>query len=499
MSRTPHFGKPRLIEIVFSYELCYAVAFISDLSPPQWKDFLEFGNDEPDTIVADRIKEQAPNQCCTLIYTSGTTGNPKGVMLSHDNMTWTARATINYVGLQMQSEIVVSYLPLSHVAAQVVDILGMMSAAGTVYFAQPDALKGSLGVTLREARPTVFLGVPRVWEKMQEKMLEFGRTLSGTKKKISRWAKGIGYRGSIAQMKGESVPWGWTLAHLLVFNRLKRTLGLDRCRMCVTAAAPITKETLDYFMSLTLPLLEVYGMSESSGPHTLSKTDKFCATSVGVTAPGFCTKLNNPDADGNGEVCMWSRNVFMGYLNDEKNTKESINPEGWLMSGDVGKEDSNGFIYITGRIKEILITAGGENVAPVPIEDHVKEALPCLSNAMLIGDKRKFLSILLTLKCELDEEGEPLDKLTPAAMEWLQENAGCGPEVTNVTQVCQLAEDATSPLSKAISAGLDRANQASVSRASRVQKWKILPKDFTLPGGELGEFFSAFQFLHCLL
>lgn len=137
-------------------------------------------------VLAARLKPQAPNHCCTLIYTSGTTGNPKGVMLSHDNLTWTAKATADFVGLRFAEEVIVSYLPLSHVAAQIVDIFGTIDACMEVYFAQPDALKGTLGETLREARPTVFLGVPRVWEKMMEKMVAFGRTLSSTKKKLGR-------------------------------------------------------------------------------------------------------------------------------------------------------------------------------------------------------------------------------------------------------------------------------------------------------------------------
>lgn len=206
---------------------------------------------------------------------------------------------------------------------------------------------------------------------------------------------------------------------------------------------------------------------------------------------------------------MNSRNVFMGYLNNMQNTSDSIDPDGWLRSGDIGKEDSDGFLYITGRIKEILITAGGENVAPVPIEDRVKVSLPVLSNCMLLGDKRKFLSILLTVRCQVDDEGAPKDELTEEALEWLREHDAAGPDT--VTKFCEAAKDPKSKIAKAIDAGIAQANEAAVSRATKIQKWVLLREDFSVSGGELGEclkvafwkisffvvlFFNAYFFVH---
>ena len=166
-------------------------------------------------------------------------------------------------------------------------------------------------------------------------------------------------------------------------------------------------------------------------------------------------------------------------------TAEALDAQGWLRSGDVGRLDADGFLFITGRIKELLITAGGENVAPVPIEDRVKECVPAVANAMLIGDKRKFLSILLTLKSELDEEGEPLDELTAAARDWIRDVAAC--ELRSVSEACEMAADPSSALARAITAGVKKANEVSTSRACCVHKWQLLPKDFSLVGGELGE------------
>ncbi|ELT97844.1 hypothetical protein CAPTEDRAFT_161718 [Capitella teleta] len=429
-----------------------------------------------------RIKAQAPNKCCTLIYTSGTTGNPKGVMLSHDNMTWTANVAGQTAKLLYGEEVALSYLPLSHIAAQMLDIYMPLFYGAVCYFAQPDALKGSLLATLKEVRPTLFFGVPRVWEKFQEGLIKMGRQNTGMKKKVAAWAKGVGLKGNMAIMNGRtSKPFGWTVANAMVFKKVQQGLGLDRCKYCLTGAAPITRETLDFFMSLNIPLLELYGMSESCGPHTISFPWKYNVTSVGVEFLGVSTKLANPDKDGEGEICMGGRHVFMGYLNMEDKTRETLDEDGWLHTGDIGRRDKNGFLYITGRIKELIITAGGENVAPVPVEDIVKEELPIVSNCMLIGDKKKFLSILLTLKTEVDSDTMlPLDQLTLEAQDWCRQR---GSKATTVSEILDSKDEA---VLRGIQEGIDRSNARSTSRAQKMQKWSILPKDFSIPGDELG-------------
>ncbi|XP_056628685.1 long-chain-fatty-acid--CoA ligase ACSBG2 isoform X1 [Triplophysa dalaica] len=453
-----------------------------------WAEFMELSRDEPDTQLDDIISSQKPNQCCTLIYTSGTTGQPKGVMLSHDNLTWTAFATSQDVGLtnaDKSQEIVVSYLPLSHIAAQMIDIWITMKVGGASYFAQPDALKGSLVNTLREVRPTAFMGVPRVWEKMQEKMKSVGAKSSTVRRKVASWAKDVGLQTNLNKIDPNGNmprnPLNYRLAKRLVFRKVRKALGLDRCRKCYTGAAPITKDTLEFFLSLDIPLLELYGMSESSGPHTVTLPDAFRLTSCGKVIPGCKTKIFSPDADGNGEICFWGRHVFMGYLNMPDKTEESVDADGWLHSGDLGKHDQNDFLFITGRIKELIITAGGENIPPVPIEDEVKEAVPLISNAMLIGDKRKFLSLLITIKCELNgETGLPVDELTPEAVEL------CRKLGSNSTRVSEIAGGRDRIVYAAIQEGINRVNEKSTSNAQRIQKWTVLDKDFSIPGGELG-------------
>ncbi|ESO92499.1 hypothetical protein LOTGIDRAFT_120433, partial [Lottia gigantea] len=348
------------------------VQYSGEIETPQdnlysWDDFMKLGDDLPDSALEERFKILAPNKCCTLIYTSGTTGKPKGVMLSHDNVTWTPVNAGPLGGLLFGVERLVSYLPLSHVAAQHLDIYLPIYFGATVFFAQPDALKGSLLTTLKEVRPTGFMGVPRVWEKMMDKLLEIGRNNKGLKLKIATWAKSIGLKGNKNKMN--NVPFGWTLANSLAFKRVKEGLGFDHCKIMFSGAAPITKETLEYFMSLDIMVDEVYGMSESSGPHSFSRPGCRRFGSVGSVSPGVFTRIDNPDEEGNGEILMYGRHVFMGYLQQEEKTKEVMTDEGWLRTGDIGRVDKDGFLFITGRIKEIIITAGGENIAPVPVED----------------------------------------------------------------------------------------------------------------------------------
>ncbi|XP_027764200.1 long-chain-fatty-acid--CoA ligase ACSBG2 [Empidonax traillii] len=418
--------------------------------------------------------------CCPCL--EGPSLTPLCVLFQ---LTWTALVAGRSIMLtdpKERQEQVISYLPLSHIAAQMSDIWSAMTFGVQVYFAQPDALKGSLVETMREVRPTAFLGVPRVWEKMEEKMKSVGMKSSALRRKVASWAKGVGLQTNLKRMNGYSeVPVNFRLAKHLVYRKVRKALGLDRCTKCYTGAAPITRETLEFFLSLNIPVLELYGMSESSGPHTISLPHAFKLTSCGKALPGCQTLIHKPDRDGTGEICFSGRHIFMGYLNMEDKTKEAIDEDGWLHSGDLGKHDKDGFLYITGRIKELIITAGGENIPPVPIEDAVKNAVPIISNAMLVGDKAKFLAMLLTLKCKVDAEtGEPGDELSPEALEYCQK---LGSKATKVSEIISSKDKA---IYAAIQKGITAVNEGATSNAQKVQKWVLLEKDFSLFGGELG-------------
>jgi long-subunit acyl-CoA synthetase (AMP-forming) len=211
-----------------------------------WAQLMKLGEEVPEADLQGRIDGQKPDDVCTLIYTSGTTGQPKAVMITHDNITWTADAALKVIGVEA-GECVLSYLPLSHIAEQAVSIHGPMNAGLTTYFAES---MDALGDNLREVRPHIFLGVPRVWEKIQAKITEAGAQNSGLKKKIAAWARKVGLRGGFAEQKGQSKPLFFGLADKLVFSKVRARLGLDRCRIQITSVAPIGRDILEFFLSL---------------------------------------------------------------------------------------------------------------------------------------------------------------------------------------------------------------------------------------------------------
>ncbi|CAI5710147.1 unnamed protein product [Peronospora destructor] len=445
-----------------------------------FEDFIELGKDIKDETLKDAMDSQKPGNCCTLIYTSGTTGDPKAVMISHDNVVFTIMSVIGmferHFNHTMNSEDrLVSYLPMSHVAAQMIDIWLPICGGIQVYFAQPDALKGSLGVTLKEVRPTFFFGVPRVWEKIAEKMWSISAQTTGIKKRIAGWAMSKAAQKMALAQYGNSggAPCGFGIANAVVLMRVKEALGLDQCIGSFSGAAPISREVIEYFGSLDLPVYEFFGQSETCGPQTCSMQGYWKIGTCGLTIDGLETKTV-PDTD---ELIFSGRNIMMGYLKSEQQTKDTIDEEGWLHSGDCGKIDEDGFMTITGRIKELIITAGGENVPPVIIEDTVKEELPLLSNVMIVGDRRKFLAALFTLRVTADMEGHPTDTLDDKALSILKE---IGSSATTVSEA-----RADEKVKAYLDAGLKRANAHATSRAQNVGKYAVLEHDFSINGNEL--------------
>ena len=449
-----------------------------------WDDFLKLGAAIPDSTVTERCESIRPGNCSTLIYTSGTTGPPKAVMISHDNITWVvANMGDHYMSLNHKDRLI-SYLPLSHIAAQLIDIHVPVYLGACTYFCQPDALKGTLTVTMRDVKPTVFFGVPRVWEKIQERIVGIGREITGIKKVISTWAKSVALQKRINEQTGCSgaVPWSYGCASSML-SKITVLLGLDQCKGCFTAAAPIAPETLKYFASINLPVYEVFGQSECTGPHTVSFKGEWKIGACGRPMVGTESMI----VPSNGELCYRGRHIFMGYMYMEQQTAETIDKDGYLHSGDVAEFDDctkagltgpSGFMRITGRIKELIITAGGENVPPVLIENEMKAAMVALSNVMVIGDKRKYLSMIVSLKCEVDLETMiPTDKLS-------------GDSLFVASQIGSSAKTVTEAMAdplwkKYIDDGMKVANSKTTSSAQIVQKWKLLAVDFSEKGLEL--------------
>jgi len=445
-----------------------------------WKDLMREGKEEEEDELEARLRGLAVNRCSTLVYTSGTTGNPKGVMLSHDNIIWTCKLAIKNFNIQKGMRIL-SYLPLSHVAGQMIDIHAPIVVQGTTFFADKNVMKGSLVDNLGWAKPTVFMGVPRVWEKIMEKMKEKAKDVKGLKKKISTKGKKVGLKCNTEDKETTL----YRIFQKILFSKIKMALGLDQCDLFLSGAAPITAETMNYFMSLDIKINELYGMSESTGYHTGNTPDKMKLFTVGhLGCPSKRSKLdraNNDEVTDDKELMMWGRHIMMGYAYREDATRKDMTEDGWLRTGDLADIDTEGFHRIVGREKDLIITAGGENIAPQPIHEHVASRLPVISQVLLLGDKQKFVSTFLTLAVNVDPDTmEPSDDLTPAAVDW------CRSIGSNASTVQDILKGPDSKVMKGIQAGIDAANKEAVSNAQRIQKWMIIPRDFSIPGGEIG-------------
>jgi long-chain acyl-CoA synthetase len=383
-----------------------------------------------------------------MIYTSGTTGPPKGVMLSHANLAWTSQTLLDMGGRRVD-DVSLSYLPLSHIAEQMCTIHMPATSGATVYFAEaldkvPDNLK--------DARPTVFFGVPRIWEKFHAVLAGKLTEATGAKKRLVEWARNVCSQVNAHRFRGEPLPKAlelqYRLADRLVISKIKQALGFDRVQELFSGAAPIAPDVLEFFASLDLPIKEIYGQSEDTGPTSCNLPGKTKLGTVGPPIPGIEVKIAE-----DGEILVRGPHVFVGYYKEPEATAESLK-DGWLCSGDLGRFDTQGFLTITGRKKEIIITAGGKNIAPKNIEAMIKQS-PIVGEAVVIGDRRKYLTALVTL----DEAAAR--KLVPAG------------DLTKATEI-----------RAAIQTTIDEANQ-QLARVEQIKKFIVLPKPFGIDTGEL--------------
>ncbi len=418
-----------------------------------WQQLLELGAQVPEEELRRGIDAQKPDDLCTLIYTSGTTGPPKAVMLSHHNVTWTAQRVVEAYHVNDHYDLI-SYLPLSHIAEQVVSLHGPMAVGGCSWFAESIE---KLGENLREVRPHFFFAVPRVWEKMQAAIQAAGAQNTGLKKKIAAWARGVGLAGGRAEQEGRPKPIFYPVAHQLVFSKVREKLGLDRARVCSTSTAPISVETLEFFASLGIPLLEVYGMSECTGPATFSLPNIYRYGKVGRAIEG--TEVVTAE---DGEVLMRGPHVFLGYFKNEEATRETVDDEGWIHSGDIGEIDTDGFLKITDRKKELIITSGGKNIAPAIIEGKLRQ-IPAISQAVVIGDRRHYLAALVTL--------DPTRAADQAKA------AGSPASIPEALATCPIFRQY---LEKQIE-GVN----ATLARYEQIKKFVILPRELSIDEGEL--------------
>lgn len=444
------------------------------------------------SVYAERLRAIRETDVCSIIYTSGTTGDPKGCMLTHRNFTWTSESVLRTFPYLGRKERVVSYLPLSHVAAQLLDIHCCTRLGSVVHFTNANALRnGTLVSVLKRVQPTVFLAVPRVWEKVCEGMGAKLNKQNAVSREIATWAlqrgkermAGVQYEGTLggerdaggvaAKGSGGSVAndaaagderggggidsegsdmedtgdaddvmmvrkpatpsCEHAIAKAMVLNKIRHHLGLQKAKLCFSGAAPLGKDSFELLGSMGVYVYDIYGQTETTGPHSVNAPSFWKVGSSGLPLAGSETSI----CEETGEILVRGAHVAKGYWGKEE--EPFVDTHGWFHTGDTGRIDRDGFLHITGRIKELLITSGGENVSPVAIEQRIK-LYTGVEHAVVVGDRRKFLTALLFGEVE---EGVDVD------------------------------------------VAMAKVNEGADTRVHTIKKWTILPDTLSVEGGEL--------------
>jgi len=334
-----------------------------------------------------------PEDLAILVYTSGTTGPPKGAMLSHRNILFQI-AYADYITALREGDQQLSFLPLCHIAERTVTVFNPLKTSATVNFAESiDTVPDNL----REVAPALFFAVPRIWEKFYSAVALRMRDATWPGRLAYRWAIGVGTRAAEARLAGRRPSLAlrllFRLADFLVLDNVKRSMGLHRARGTATGAAPIAPELIKWYMALGIDMREVYGQTENCGLATAMPPERIKLGTVGIARPDTEVRISPQ-----GEILLKGPHVFLGYYKNPQKTAETI-VDGWLHTGDVGVMDADGFVRITDRMRDIIITAGGKNVTPSEIENQLKFS-PYISDAVVIGDQRKFLSCLVMIDPE---------------------------------------------------------------------------------------------------
>ncbi len=407
---------------------------------------------DPD-VVARSAADITPETLATLIYTSGTTGTPKGVMISQRNVVWTLESLRRAANLEMGPRMV-SYLPLAHIAERLATHYMGTYLAGQVWYCP--SLAGVLEY-IQVARPTLFVGVPRVYEKFHSRLLARFDEAEGLKGSILKKALDLNTKRVAAEEQGKKGPALAGLFDSLALSKVRDGLGMDQVKIAISAAAPINADLIRFFHIIGVPLHEIYGMSENTGPATVTLPWANRFGSVGRALPGV-----EVDIDDDGELKMRGGIVAQGYYKMDEQSRETFDADGWLHSGDLARIDEDGYVWIVGRKKEIIITAAGKNIAPAKLETLLGNH-PLISKACMIGDQRKFLSMVIAL------DGEE-------APDWA---AARGLPYTDLASFSKLPE-----VQDEVARAVDEANQ-TVARVEQIKKWVVVPDEWTPDTGEV--------------
>jgi long-chain acyl-CoA synthetase len=398
-------------------------------------------------VLDGMLGNVSPQDLATIIYTSGTTGEPKGAMLTHDNFVWDALAAASVADWPPHKEVALSFLPLSHVLERLVDYLLFAYGATIAYCGILEA-----GEALRRIRPHLFAAVPRFYEKVYDRIMAEGNHGSALKRKLFRAAVEEALR---AYRTGKKGLW-FKILDKLVLAKIRAAFG-GRLRFSISGGAPLPVYVGEFLHAVGIYVLEGYGLTETSPVISVNTTRKAKLGTVGPPIPGVEVKIA-PD----GEILTRGRHVMKGYWNKPEATREAIDPEGWFHTGDVGELDEEGFLRITDRKKDIIVTAGGKNIAPQPIENQLKTSR-FVENAVLFGDRKPYVVALLVPNFEeltrwAAQRGLP----TQDRSALLQH-----PEVLQLYQ------------------GIVDGVNANLARFETIKKFRLLPEPFTMDGGEL--------------
>jgi long-chain acyl-CoA synthetase len=395
-----------------------------------------------------------PDDVLTLIYTSGTTGPPKGVQITHANICETVRSYDALIQFPDGGRIV-SYLPMAHVAERNVSHYLPMLCGFTVTCC-PDPREAI--AFLPEVRPTWFFAVPRIWEKLKAGLEQMLAAAPAEQRSAMEGALAAATEKVRLEQSGADVPAELDAqvqkADEEVFSKLREHLGLDQVEACNVGAAPTPSEVIEFFHALGIPLAELWGMSETTGAGTCNPPDRIKIGTVGPPAPGVEIKLAS-----DGEVMIRGPVVMKGYRNLPEKTAETLTSDGFLLTGDIGEFDDDGYLRIVDRKKELIITAAGKNLSPANIEARLKQ-IPLVSQAIAIGDRRKYISALLTLDAE-------------AAQRWADQHGADGDAASLAANEELVAE---------LQRGVDQANE-DLARVEQVKRFAVLPADWE-PGGD---------------
>ncbi|MEV4328299.1 AMP-dependent synthetase/ligase [Microbispora rosea] len=425
-----------------------------------WEAFLKLG---ADALAADPAAVDAcwravtPEDTLAVLYTSGTTGNPKGVPLTHANVLFEIVTTQRMIELPTHGT-QISYLTYAHIAERVLSLYLPLVKVNHVYFCTDMA---NLGATLGQVRPVLFFGVPRVWEKMMARLQALLATQPPEQQENVRAAMAAGLAYVEGQQHGHTVTpevrEAYERADAALLSVVRSLIGLDQARWCATAAAPMPVEVQRFFAGLGLKVIDVYGMTETTGAFTVNSPEVFRLGTVGRAEPGVEVRIAE-----DGEILTRSPLNTRGYLGLPEATAELLDDDGWLHTGDVGSIDEDGFVRIVDRKKELFITSGGENVSPAAIEGHLKEH-PLIGQALAYGDRRPYPVAILTLDGEV-------------APEWARARG---------IAFGSLSDLAAHPdVLKEVEAAVEAANR-KLARVQQVKRWRLLPVEWTAETAEL--------------